>query len=74
LEQRQRAAVLQLSVAYETLVFQIVHVDGVPHALRDFLGDENIRLCGVSTDNDVKILSYYDIIIPGGARPPAGDS
>jgi hypothetical protein len=36
LEQRQRAAVLQLSIAYETLVFQIVHVDGVPHALRIF--------------------------------------
>jgi hypothetical protein len=37
----------------------------VPHALRDFLGDENIRICGIPTNNDVKMLSYYDIIIPG---------
>jgi hypothetical protein len=30
LEQRQRVAILQLSVSYETLVFQIVHADAVP--------------------------------------------
>jgi hypothetical protein len=43
LEQRHHAAVLQLSVAYETLVFQIVHADAVPHVLRDFLGDEKLE-------------------------------
>jgi hypothetical protein len=30
LDQRQRAIVLQLYVAYETLIFQIVHVYAVP--------------------------------------------
>jgi hypothetical protein len=34
---RQRVAILQLHVAYETFVFQIVHVDVVPQALRYFL-------------------------------------
>jgi hypothetical protein len=29
LEQRQRAAILQLYIAYETLIFQIIHVDAV---------------------------------------------
>jgi hypothetical protein len=37
----------------------------VPQALRDFLGDENIGFCGVATNNDVKNLSYYGIVIPG---------
>jgi hypothetical protein len=36
LEQRQRTAVLQLFVAYEILVFQIVHADAKPQTLRDF--------------------------------------
>jgi hypothetical protein len=35
LKQRQRVTVLQLSIGYETLVFQIVHAD--TEALRDFL-------------------------------------
>jgi hypothetical protein len=46
------------------LAFQIVHADAVPQALKDFLGDENIKFCSVATDNDVKMLSYYGIVIP----------
>ena len=44
----QRAAVLQLSVAYETLVFQICEADEVPQLLKDFLADENIIFCGAA--------------------------
>ena len=43
-EKRQRAAVLQLSVASETLVFQICKADGVPQLLVDFLGSEERRV------------------------------
>ncbi|XP_051207435.1 uncharacterized protein [Lolium perenne] len=43
----QRVAVLQLSVASKTLVFQIIHADEVPQVLKDFLQDENIRFYGI---------------------------
>ena len=39
----QRAAILQLSVASETLVFHILYADEVPQMLKDFLGDMDIR-------------------------------
>jgi ribonuclease D len=60
----QRAAVLQLSVADETLVFQIVHADEVPQSLKDFLADESIKFCGAAIGNDVDKLSTYGITIP----------
>ena len=59
----QRAAVLQLSVATETLVFQICKADRVPQVLVDFLGDETIKFYGVAIHNDMKMLAYYGIII-----------
>ncbi|XP_051230217.1 uncharacterized protein [Lolium perenne] len=59
----QRAAILQLSVASETLVFQIIHADKVPQVLKDFLQDGNIRFCGAAIGNDVKNLSPYGIHI-----------
>jgi hypothetical protein len=52
----QCAAVLQLSVASEVLVFQICWADHVPQLLRDFLGDPTIRFCGVAIGNDVRML------------------
>ncbi|XP_051212241.1 3'-5' exonuclease-like [Lolium perenne] len=58
----QRAAVLQLSVAQETLVFHIVHADEVPQLLIDFLADKNIRFCGAAIHNDVNMLRTYGII------------
>ena len=39
----QCAAILQLLVAYEMLMFQICHADEVPQVLKDFLADENIK-------------------------------
>ncbi|XP_051229502.1 uncharacterized protein [Lolium perenne] len=58
----QCAAVLQLSVAQETLVFHIVHADEVPQLLIDFLADKNIRFCGAAIHNDVNMLHTYGII------------
>jgi hypothetical protein len=52
------------------LVSQIIYADEVPQALRDFLGDENTRFCGVATNNDVKMLSYYNIVILGAHDLP----
>ncbi|XP_051211594.1 uncharacterized protein [Lolium perenne] len=59
----QRAVVLQLSVATETLVFQICWADEVPQVLKEFLQDGNIRFCGAAIDKDVQMLSPYGINI-----------
>jgi len=63
-EERQRAAVLQLSVATDTLVFHICHADRVPQALKDFLMDEAIKFCGAAIHNDQRMLAPYGIHIP----------
>jgi ribonuclease D len=60
----QRAAVLQLSVASEVLVFQICRADHVPQLLKDFLRDPTIRFCGAAIGNDVRMLQSYGIKIP----------
>jgi hypothetical protein len=59
----QRAAVLQLSVASEVLVFQICWADHVPQLLRYFLGDATIRFCGAAIGNDMRMLQSYEIQI-----------
>jgi len=61
---RQRAAVLQLSVATDTLVFHICHADRVPQALKDFLMDKTIKFCGAAINNDQRMLRPYGIHIP----------
>ena len=63
-EQKQRAAVIQLSVATETLIFHICRADRVPKLLVDFLGDKTINFFGVAIQNDVRMLRYYGITIP----------
>jgi hypothetical protein len=51
------AAVLQVSVAFEKLVFQIIHADiKVPQVLNNLLEDGNIRFCDAAIGNDVKKL------------------
>ena len=62
-EERQRAAVLQLSVATDTLVFHICHADRVPQALKDFLIDKIIKFCGAAINNDQRMLAPYGIHI-----------
>jgi hypothetical protein len=41
-EKKQCAAILQLSVSSETLIFQICHVDAVPELLREFPNNDAI--------------------------------
>ena len=60
---KQVAAVLQLSVATDTLVFHIVHADKVPQALKDFLMDKTIKFCGAAIKNDQRVLEPYEIKI-----------
>ncbi|XP_062179941.1 3'-5' exonuclease-like [Phragmites australis] len=52
-----RMAVLQLCIGRRCLVFQIVHANYVPDALRDFLACPDHRFVGVGVDGDVKRLS-----------------
>ena len=59
----QRAAVLQLSVASETLVFQICWANEVPQLLKEFLRDNTIRFCGAAIHNDRRMLEFYKIDI-----------
>jgi hypothetical protein len=60
----QRAAVLQLSVASEILIFQICWANRVPQLLKEFLKDTTIKFCGAAIANDVRMLSAYGIEIP----------
>ena len=61
--ERQCAAVLQLSVATDTLVFHIFQADRVPQALKDFLMDKTIKFCGTTINNDQHMLDPYRIFI-----------
>jgi ribonuclease D len=63
-EHPQRAAVLQLSVASEILVFQICKANDVPQLLKDFLKDTIIKFCGAAINNDLRMLRSYGIVIP----------
>ena len=78
-EKQQRAAVLQLSVATETLVFQICWADRKPQLLVDFLGDKTIKFYGMAIHNDLRMLRYYGIEIPSAVdlqrdrRNPTGN-
>ncbi|XP_051210764.1 uncharacterized protein [Lolium perenne] len=59
----QRAAILQLSVASENLVFQICQAHEVPQVLKEFLQDETIRFCSVAIGKDLEMLNPYGIHI-----------
>jgi hypothetical protein len=63
-EVTQRAAVLQLSVASEILIFQICKANGMPQLLKDFLKDTTIKFCGAAIANDLRMLRIYGIVIP----------
>jgi hypothetical protein len=51
LKKKQCAVVLQLSVAFETLVFQIYHADA--ELLREFLNNDEIMFWGAAIQRDV---------------------
>jgi ribonuclease D len=60
----QRAAVLQLSVESEVLIFQLCKANAVPQLLKDFLKDTTIKFVGAAINNDLRMLSPYGIVIP----------
>ncbi|KAM3355245.1 hypothetical protein ACQJBY_025808 [Aegilops geniculata] len=62
-DQRQRAAVLQLCVANECLVYHIVHARHVPAMLRRFLADEDIVFCAAGIKQDQEMLGHYGLKI-----------
>ena len=62
-EKRQRAAILQLAVANQVLVFQICACDRVLELLKEFLMDEEIKFCGAAIHNDQRMLHFYGITI-----------
>ncbi|OEL33112.1 hypothetical protein BAE44_0005870 [Dichanthelium oligosanthes] len=53
-----RMAVLQLCMGRRCLVFQIVHANYVPAALRAFLASPDHTFVGVAVDGDVERLFY----------------
>jgi hypothetical protein len=59
----QSAAILQILVASEVLVFQICQADHVPQLLKEFLKAPTIRFCAVAIHNDVYMLESYRIEI-----------
>jgi hypothetical protein len=60
----QRAAVLQLSVASEVLIFPICWANHVPQLLKEFFKDTTIKFCSAAIANDVRMLRTYGIEIP----------
>ncbi|XP_051228961.1 uncharacterized protein [Lolium perenne] len=62
-EGNQCAAILQLSVASENLIFQICREDEVPQLLKEFLQDENNKFFGAAIGNDVEMACHYGIHI-----------
>ncbi|KAI4972787.1 hypothetical protein ZWY2020_003712 [Hordeum vulgare] len=50
-------ALLQLCVGRRCLIFQLLHADFIPLALRRFLADPDFRFVGVGVQNDVDRLN-----------------
>ena len=62
-DEMQRAAILQISVATDTLVFHICYADQEPHNLKDFLMDPEINFCDAAIYNDQRMLAPYGLRI-----------
>ena len=63
LEMQRRAAVLQLCVADDCLVYHIMHSPRIPDELKIFLAREDIFFCGAAIGQDVKMLEPYGLHI-----------
>ena len=63
LEMQRRAAVLQLCVADDCLVYHIMHSPRIPDELKKFLAREDIFFCGAAIGQDVKMLEPYSLHI-----------
>ena len=48
----QRAAVLQLCLEDDVLVYHIIHAPYIPGELHDFLSQEDVYFCGAAIEGD----------------------
>ncbi|XP_051190989.2 uncharacterized protein [Lolium perenne] len=62
-DKRQRAAVLQLCVANDIILFQIFQATKVPCLLKKFLSSEKIWFFGAAIDMDRRMLMPYGLNI-----------
>ncbi|KAJ1284629.1 hypothetical protein BS78_03G219700 [Paspalum vaginatum] len=59
-----RTALLQLCVGRRCLIFQLLHADNFPKALREFLGDSGFRFVGVGVAADAeRIRNDYGLAV-----------
>ena len=57
----QRAAVLQLCLEDDVLVYHIIHAPSIPGELHDFLSLEDIYFCGAAIAGDKQKLEPYNL-------------
>jgi hypothetical protein len=57
----QRAAVLQLCLEDDVLVYHIIHVPSIAGELHDFLSREDIYFCGAAIAGDKQKLDPYNL-------------
>ena len=57
----QRAAVLQLCLEDDVLVYHIIHAPSIPGELHDFLSREDVYFCGAAIEGDKQKLELYNI-------------
>ena len=57
----QRAAVLQLCLEDDVLVYHIIHAPSIPGELHDFLSREDIYFCGAAIAGDKQKLEPYNL-------------
>ena len=57
----QRAAVLQLCLEDDVLVYRIIHSPSIPGELHDFFSREDIYFCGVAIEGDKQKREPYNL-------------
>ena len=57
----QRAAVLQLCLEDDVLVYHIIHVPSIPGELHDFLSREDLYFCEAAIKGDKQKLEPYNL-------------
>ena len=59
----QRAAVLQLCLEDDVLVYHIIHSPSIPGEIHDFLSREDVYFCGVAIEGDKQKLEPYNLYL-----------
>ena len=57
----QRAAVLQLCLEDDVLVYHIIHSPSIPGELHNFLSREDVYFCGAAIEGDKQKLEPYNL-------------